>query len=117
MAPIEGFIQKTLKFYYLVIRFYSHNSIKPLKHLYPMVLPIAHDDVPAAHDGDALQTLELAIAGAPGAEGTEERSVGVEDLDAIVAGVGYYDIALVINGDTPWELKLSIFRPLISEGR
>lgn len=80
-------------------------TILTLKHLYSMILSVADDDVPAGHDGDAFQTLELSVTRSPGTEGSEEGAVRVEDLDAVVAGVGNHDVALVVYRYTPEDQK------------
>ena len=65
-----------------------------------MILPVADDDVAVGEDGDAFQSFELAVAGSPSAEGSDERSIGTEDLDAIVTRIGNDDVALVVHGHT-----------------
>lgn len=68
-----------------------------------MVLPIAYNNVSTRHDRDAFQTLELSIARAPGPEGPEEGAVRMEDLDPVVAGVSYHDVALVVDCYAPGD--------------
>jgi hypothetical protein len=65
-----------------------------------MILPVADDDVAIGQDGDAFQSFELAVAGSPSAEGSDERSIRTEDLDAIVTRIGNDDVALVVHGHT-----------------
>lgn len=64
-----------------------------------MVFPVAHEDVAVGHDGHPFQALELGITGAPGTERAQEASVRVEDLDAVVAGIGHADVALIVDRD------------------
>lgn len=66
-----------------------------------MVLTVAHENVPVRHDGDSLEPLELGIARAPGAEGSQKAAIGMEDLDAVVARVGHTDVTLIIHRHTP----------------
>lgn len=93
-----------------------------------MILTIADEYVAIGHNGHALESFELRIARAPGAEGLQETAIGIEDLYAIVARVGHKDIALIIHSDTtrrkyiysisiysnysieysPWKLELAI---------
>lgn len=80
-----------------------------------MVLAVADEDVARAGDGDALEALELSVARAPRAEGAQESAVRVEDLDAIVARVGYADVPLIVYSYTPRELKLPLLRALATE--
>jgi len=87
-----------------------------LEYLHPMVLPVCHEDVSVAVDSDPLQPLELSIVLPPPPEGSEERAVGVEDLDAIVARIGHKDVTLLIDSHTPRELELSFICSFRSEG-
>lgn len=87
------------------------------EYLDPVILAVADDDVAGGGDGDALETLELAVAAAPAAVGLEEGAVRTEDLYAIVAGIGDHDVALVVDGDAPRELELTVVRALRAEGR
>ena len=66
-----------------------------------MVFAIADDDVAVGLDGDAFESLELAVAGTPAAEGFHENAFRIEDLDAVVARIGHDDVALVVHGHTP----------------
>lgn len=80
-----------------------------------MVFPVAHEDISVGHDGHSFQALELGITGAPGTERAQEASVRVEDLDAIIAGIGHTDVALVVNRDASWELELPFVRAFATE--
>ena len=65
-----------------------------------MILPIGHQDVALRVDRDPLQTLELSFALTPPAEASQKGSVRVEDLDAVVAGIGDKDVALLVDGNS-----------------
>jgi len=52
-----------------------------------VVLAIADQDVAVRHDGHALESFELRVAGAPGTEGLQEAAVRIEDLNAAVCGL------------------------------
>lgn len=82
-----------------------------------MVLTVAHENVPVRHDGDSLEPLELGIARAPGAEGSQKAAIGMEDLDAVVARVGHADVTLIVHRHTPWEFKLTFLRAFPTECR
>lgn len=73
----------------------------PLENLYPVVFPITYDDVATGHNGDTFKTLELSVSRTPGPESPEEGSIRMEDLDSIVARISHYDVALVIDSNTP----------------
>lgn len=63
-----------------------------------MVLSIANQNVAVGHDRNALQPFEFGIAGAPRAERPQKAAVRMENLDAIVAGIGHADEALIVDG-------------------
>ena len=71
-----------------------------LEHLYPMVLPVGHQDVALWVDRDPFQALELALTLTPTAETSEEGSVRIEDLNSIVSGIRDENITLFINGNS-----------------
>ena len=76
-----------------------------------MVLPVGHEDVAPGIDGNALQSLELAVALAPAPEGAQEGSVRVEDLDPVVPGVRHEDVALFVHCNPPaqrYRVKLCL---------
>ncbi len=52
-----------------------------------MILSVRYEDVAGGVDGDALQTLELAVVLAPPTEGAKECAVGVEDLNSVVSRI------------------------------
>ena len=68
-----------------------------LEYLYPVVLPVRHENVSGRIDGDALEPLELPVALAPAPEGAKEGPVGVEDLDPVVARVRHEDEPLFVD--------------------
>lgn len=70
-----------------------------------MVLAIAHDDIPSTHDSDAFQPLELAISRPPRPESPQEGAIRMKDLNAVVAGVSHYDVALVVYCYTPGKRR------------
>lgn len=65
-----------------------------------MILAIAHQNVAVRHDGHALQSFELRVAGAPGAEGLQEAAIRIEDLYAIVARIGHENISQIVHSHT-----------------
>lgn len=75
------------------------------KHLDAMVLAITHQNIAIRHDGDAFESLELGIAGTPRAERTQEASIGMEDLYAIIARIGHAYVALVVDGHASADEK------------
>jgi hypothetical protein len=52
-----------------------------------VILSVRYEDVAGGVDGDALQTLELAVVLAPPTEGAKECAVGVEDLNSVVSRI------------------------------
>ena len=65
-----------------------------------MILSIGHQDVALGVDRDALKAFELAFALAPPTEASQEGSVRVENLDSVVAGIRYEDVALLVDGNS-----------------
>lgn len=82
-----------------------------------MILAIADDNVAGGGDSDSLETFEFAVAAAPAAKGFEESAIGAEDLYAVIAGISNDDVALIVHGNTPWELKLALIRAFRTERR
>lgn len=62
-----------------------------------MVLAIAHQNVAVRHDGHALESFELRVAGAPRAEGLQEATIRIKDLYAIVARIGHENISQIVH--------------------
>lgn len=73
-----------------------------------MILAVADDDVASGRNGDALEAFKFAVAAAPATEGFQESTVGTEDLYAVIARVGNDDVALIVHGNAPRELKLAL---------
>lgn len=73
------------------------SSLTCSEDLHSVVLTITDEDVAIGHNSHTLQALEFAITRSPAAKGPKERTVRVEDLDAIVAAVSHKDVALVIH--------------------
>lgn len=65
-----------------------------------MILPVRHEDVTVGVDGDPLQSLELARAGAPASEAAKEGPVGIKDLDPVVPAVRNENVSLVVYGNS-----------------
>lgn len=74
-----------------------------------MIFAIAHQDISIGHYGHALESFELRIARAPGAEGLQEAAVRIEDLYAIIARIGHEYIALIVHGHTAGRGKKETF--------
>jgi hypothetical protein len=68
-----------------------------LEDLDSVVLSVAHQNVAVGHNCHSLQSLELPVPGAPASERSKERSVGVEDLDPVVARVPDADVSLIVH--------------------
>jgi len=71
-----------------------------------VILAIADQDVAVRHDGHALESFELRVAGAPGAEGLQEAAVRIEDLNAVVARIGHEYVALIVHGHTAGKKQI-----------
>lgn len=69
--------------------------------LYAMVLTIAHQNIAIRHNGNPFEPLELGVAGTPRAKCTQETSIRMENLYAIIARIRHADVALVVNGHAP----------------
>lgn len=66
-----------------------------------MIFAVAHQNLSIAHDRYALEALEFGWTGSPASESPQERAIGVEDLDPVVARVANKDVSLVVHSHTP----------------
>ena len=60
---------------------------------------VCHDDAPVGGDGDAVRAKESLAAVVKRPKGKGQRAVGVEGLDAVVAGIDYDDAPVGGDGD------------------
>ena len=72
-----------------------------LEYLDAVVLAVCHKDIAGSVDSNSLETFELAIALTPTAKRAQEGSVWIENLDSVVARVGYKDESLLVDSHTP----------------
>ena len=68
--------------------------------LHPVLHAVGYPHMSVAIDGDALGSRKVAGPVAVLAPGANEHAIGIEDLDAIVQGVGDVEIALLIDSQT-----------------
>lgn len=72
-----------------------------------MILTIANEYIAVRHNGHALQSFELRITGAPGAESLQKTAIGIEDLYAIIARISHKDIALIVHRDAAIDKNIA----------
>lgn len=72
-----------------------------------MIFTIANQNVAIGHNSNTFKSLEFGITGTPWAESTQEASIRMEDLYAIVARIGHTNVALVINRNASVERRRS----------
>lgn len=82
-----------------------------------MIFSITHEYMSIRGHRHTFQTLKFAFAAAPTSERAQKRAVRMENLYAIVAGIGNADITLIIDGHTTWKLKLPILRTFTAKRR
>ena len=78
-----------------------------IEYLYPVLHPVDDPDVAIAVDGDTFGTREVSRPVAGFAEGADELSIAIEDLDAVVQGVGDVEIAFLIDRQSRWPGEIS----------
>lgn len=77
----------------------------------PLNLPIGYDVLADAVDGHSGKAVELALTVAVLAELLDEDAIGVEDLNAVVAGVGDHDAIIGADGQAAWPCEGSGLAP------
>src|SRR5262249_47668994 len=68
-----------------------------IKYLNPVLHPIGYPDVAIAVNGYTLWPREIAGAIARLAKGTDELAITIEDLNAVVQGVGDVEVAVGVD--------------------
>lgn len=67
------------------------------KDLHSVVFTVADENVSVGHNGYTLQAFEFTVSGSPASKGSQERTIGMEDLNAVVAAISHKDVTLVIH--------------------
>ena len=85
------------------------NIYSSCKHLQAMIVRVAHDNASIAIDSDIIRAVELAVAAALGADGSNMRAVTVpQHLNAMITTVSHNKVPSTVKGDTEGILKLAV---------
>ena len=74
-----------------------------------IIARVAHNNAPIAIDSEIIRVVELAVAAALGADGSNMRAVTVpQHLNAIIFIVSHKNVPGAVKGDAPGILKLAV---------
>ncbi len=74
-----------------------------------MIDRVAHDNASIAIDSEMIRVVELAVAAALGADGSNMRAVTVpQHLNAMIVPVNHKNVPGAVKGDAQGILKLAV---------
>ena len=74
-----------------------------------MIVRVAHDNASIAIDRETIRAVELAVAAALGADGSNMRAVTVpQHLNAMISIVSHKNVPGAVKGDAHGILKLAV---------
>ena len=85
------------------------NVYSSCEHLQAMMTRVAHDNASIAIDREIIRVVELAVAAALGADGSNMRAVTVpQHLKAMIIAVSHNKVPGAVKGDAQGFLKLAV---------
>lgn len=91
-----------------ILCIYCDKAIVELEYLDTMIFTITNEDISIGHNGNAFESFELSIATAPRTKRSQETSIRMENLNAVISRISYAYITLVIYCNSSAKIEFQI---------